>query len=143
MTKGPPHNFSLTELNAALFRMMPAGWHVRQELPIVLVGDSVPEPDLTVVRGSNRDYSTRNPTARDVVIVVEVSHSSLPVDSGEMLEACALNAIPCYWIVSIPERRILVHTKPGGGQYTVIESYGIDDAVPVILDGREALGGSP
>lgn len=137
MTKGPPHNFTMAELNTTLVRLTPTGWHVRPEQPIVLDDDSVPEPDLTIVRGANRDYSARNPRAQDVALLIEVSDSSLTIDSREVLDAYARNGIPCYWIVSIPERRILVYTKPEGGCYTATQSFSIDGIVPVILDGRE------
>lgn len=137
MTKGPPHNFAVTEIHGALFRLMPAAFFVRQEQPILLDDDTVPEPDCMVVRGASRDYSSRIPSASDVVLLVEIADSSLAIDSGEVLETYARNAIPCYWIVNLPDRRIEVYSKPEGASFTVKEFFGPDDAVPVILDGRE------
>jgi hypothetical protein len=137
MTKRQAHNNAIANLVAELFRIVPAGWHIRPEQPIVLSDDTEPETDITVIRGAINDYPDRPPTARDVVIVIEAADSSLSVDGGEVLEAYALNKIPCYWIVSIPDRQVLVHTKPEGGRYTVKDSFGVDGVVPVILDSRE------
>lgn len=137
MTKGPYHNFTMKQLNVILLRLLPAGWHHGVEQPVVLHDDSVPEPDFSIIRGESSDYLTRPVRPSDVGLIIEVSDSSLSVDSGEVLTAYALNAFPCYWIVSVPDRQVLVHTKPEGGRYAVKESFGIDGLVPVILDGRE------
>jgi Uma2 family endonuclease len=137
MTKGPPHNIAATELHSALYELIPAGWFVQKEQPIVFSDDTEPEPDLTVVRGAIRDYADRPPAARDVVLLVEVSDSSLAVDSGEVLEKYAQEAIPCYWLVNIPHRRVEVYRRPEGGRYAERQVFGPDDQVPVVLDGRE------
>ena len=57
MTKRSPHNNAMAELNTALVRLVPDGWHVRCEQPMTLGDDSEPEPDFTVVRGAIRDYA--------------------------------------------------------------------------------------
>jgi len=137
MTKGQPHNIALNELNKILVRLVPDGWNARQEQPIVLRDDSEPEPDITIVRGASRDYPTRPPTPRDVVLLAEVSDSSLAIDSSESMEIYAREAIPCYWIVNLPERRIEVYRRPEGARYAERQVYGPDDEVPVVLDGRE------
>jgi Uma2 family endonuclease len=137
MPKGQPHNIALNELFKALIRLVPEGWNGRQEQPILLTDDSEPEPDITIVRGSSRDYPDRPPAASDVVLLVKVSDSSLPVDSGEVLEINARESIPIYWIVNIPKRRIEVYRRPEGNRYAEQQLYGPEDEVPVVLDGRE------
>ena len=120
---------------------MPAGWFVEQDQPLELGRHSVPEPDVKVIRGSQRDYLSRNPKPADVAIVVEVSDSSLPNDAGEMLETYASEGIVVYWIVNLPARCIDVYTRPSGPteppSYADHQSYGPDDDVPVVLDGVE------
>jgi hypothetical protein len=73
--------------------------------------------------------------------VVEVADSSLAIDSGEVLQTYAREAIPVDWIVNLPKRRIEVYTEPSGSaaapSYRGQRSYGPDDEVPVVLDGRE------
>ena len=141
MTKGNRHVFAFLKLNAALAAMIPAGWHVRPEQPVQVGDDGMPEPDLTVVRGTIDDYKERPPRAEDLALVVEVSDSSLTVDSGEVLETFASRSIPVYWIVNIPDRRIEVHRGPTGSSETASyrehRFYGPGERVPVVLDGRE------
>ncbi len=141
MTKGPSHGYSLTALHELFRRLLPDGWDVRQECPTRLHNDSEPEPDLTVVRGRNRDYKDRTPDAHDVSLLIEVANSSQTFDSGEKLGIYAAASIPVYWIVNIPNNRIDVYTGPTGPTetptYTEHRSYGPGEAVPVVLDGRE------
>jgi Uma2 family endonuclease len=141
MTKGRPHTVALVRLDGLLSRLVPAGWHVEQEQPMSIGDDGMPEPDLMIVRGTVLDFPDRPPTAQDVALIVEVADSSLPVDSGDVLETYAGEAIPVYWIVNLPKRRIEVHSRPTGpGQapyYAEHHNYGPDDEVPVVLDGRE------
>ncbi|WP_435011246.1 Uma2 family endonuclease [Tundrisphaera lichenicola] len=141
MTKGDLHVFSASSLNLLMARLVPEGWSVRTEQPIALADNSMPEPDLTVIRGSLRDYLNRPPRGLDVALVVEVSNSSLQIDSGEVLRAYASERIPVYWIVNIPKGRIEVYGRPTGPDekpsYLEHRDYGPDDEVPVVLDGRE------
>ena len=141
MTKGRPHVVAQNSLVKMLDRLVPDGWYVEQDQPFDVGGRSVPEPDVKVVRGTLRDYLDRNPTPRDVPLVVEVADSSLAVDAGEVREVYAREGVAVYWIVNLPRRRIDVYTGPSGPTATPTyeghQSYGPDDEVPVVLDGRE------
>lgn len=141
MTEGDRHAFSCCSLTKLLIQLIPDGWAVRADKPIRLTEDSVPEPDLTIVRGSLRDYGRRKPTPADISLVIEVSDSSLRLDSEVMLRAYGANSIPVYWIVNLPGGRVEVFTEPSGPAevpgYRTRREYGPNEEVPVILDGRE------
>jgi Uma2 family endonuclease len=138
MTKNQPHVIALGNLHDLLVPLVPAGWYVAQEGPIVIGDDRVPEPDLAVVRGSRRDYPLRPPTGRDVALVVEVADTSLKKDLGTMLAAYAGQAIPVYWVVNLIAGRIEVYAEPEGpASYRSTRFFGPDEDVPVVLDGRE------
>jgi Uma2 family endonuclease len=137
MTTGRPHTIAQLALQALLIALRPVGYHVELEAPLILKDDSLPEPDLAVIRGSLRDYPDRPPTAKNVALIVEVSDSSVAIDSGVKLIDYASEGIPVYWIVNIPRRRIEVYAQPLGTGYQEKREYGPDDEVPVVLDGRE------
>ena len=75
---------------------------------------SEPEPDVIVVRGSNDDYVDRHPGPGDVVLVVEVSDTSLRSDQGFKKMIYAKSSLPVYWIVNLIDRRVEVYTDPTG-----------------------------
>ncbi len=142
MTKGPYHSYGLARLQRFLLECTPEGWHVRQETPIRMPDDSEPEPDLTVVRGSDSKYKKQTPTWRDVALVVEVADSSLETDAGDKREKYAAAAIPVYWIVNLINESIDVYSDPVGvtqtepARYRELSRYRNGDEVPVVLDGR-------
>lgn len=141
MSKGRPHVFALNRIVRILSGLVSAGYFVEQDQPIELGPESVPEPDLKVVRGVDSDFRSKTPTAHDCPLVVEVADSSLKDDTGEMLRAYAAAMVPVYWVVNIPGRRIDVYTRPSGpvasATYEDRQGYGPEEEVPVVLDGRE------
>jgi len=72
--------------------------------------DSRPEPDVLWVKADHlRD---RHPTADDVLLLIEVSDSSLNDDRNRKLRLYATAGIREYWIVSVADERIYVHRTP-------------------------------
>src|SRR4051812_38403551 len=142
MTKGRPHVVTELRLDRALLRVVPAGWYVEHEAPMALTqrNDTLPEPDVMVVRGRMEDYSNA-PTTRDVPLVIEVADSSLPDDRTEVLELYGAESIPVYWIANIPDRWIEVYTQPTGptapAGYGACAIFRPGDEVPVELEGVE------
>ena len=85
MTQNDPHCTADDLCDAALRRVIPAGWYIRGAKPIRIPGragrrDSKPEPDRCVVRGTVRDYEERTPGPSDVGLVVEIADTSLTED---------------------------------------------------------------
>ena len=141
MPRGLGHSFSLVTLNQMLIRLVPDGWHARQGSPTRILDDSEPEPDMTVVRGSIRDYASRHPYARDVALVIEVADSSRTFDLGEKLEGYAVASIPEYWVVNLREACVEVFTGPTGPSdspgFERRQVFRAGDEVPIVLNGRE------
>lgn len=145
MTKYPPHVLSKKLVDAALRDRLPEGWHVAQEDPLALPGgadaaDSAPEPDISVLRGSIRDYKEKTPGPGDVALVVEVADSSVRKDR-KGLARYAHAGIPVVWIVNLQSRCVEVYTRPTGPsddpRYTESATFGEGDSVVVVIDGRE------
>ena len=102
MTKGTRHSTTAELCRRAIEEMIPAGWHLRVEKPVRIPGRaSEPEPDISVVRGTVKDYSGRNPDPSDVALVVEVAESSLAADQTEMVRVYGGGGIPVYWIINL------------------------------------------
>src|SRR5437899_2115350 len=70
-------------------------WDVRTQGPIALDPRSEPEPDVSVVRGSPRDYRDAHPTSP--ALVVEVALASLQLDRTRKCRAFARAGVPEYW----------------------------------------------
>jgi Uma2 family endonuclease len=139
MPRNPPHDGTVQMVTEVLPRMVPQGWRLRVQLTVVLA-DSQPEPDFSVVRGDARTYLTRHPGPADVGLIGEVAESSLLRDQRDKTRIYARAGIPCYWIVNLVDRRIEVYTQPSGSAavpaYASFQIYQSGDTVPLVLDGN-------
>jgi len=79
--KNPVQATATRRTMRAIERLIPPGWHVRKEDPVLIPNRrSEPEPDLAVVRGDDDAYENRHPGSEDVALVVEVTRSSAAKD---------------------------------------------------------------
>jgi Uma2 family endonuclease len=104
------HRTAVVLVARALGRAFGDGWFVQVQSPIGLDDRSEPEPDLSVVRGSPRDYTNAHPTRP--VLIVEVALSGLAVARGRKARAYARGGIADYWIVNLIERVVEIHRDP-------------------------------
>ena len=62
-------------------------------------------------------YPQTHPGPGDILLLIEVSDSSLDFDSTVKLELYARAGIPEVWIVDLTTDRVLVHRNPRDGFY--------------------------
>jgi Uma2 family endonuclease len=126
--QGPPHAAIVGMLADRLRAAYPTDHTVREEKPIELP-DSLPEPDIAVVMGSQLDYASRHPTASEVVLAALVAVTSQALDHDKA-RIYARAGIATLWLVDVPARRLEVHAEPQtDGRYRVVQVLGEDDRV--------------
>ncbi len=79
---------------------------------------SEPQPDLAIVRVGYDEQKL--PEASDVVIIVEVSDSTLDYDRSVKLPLYAAAGIPEAWLMNLVRARIERHTDPQPDGYRTI-----------------------
>lgn len=89
--------------------------------------ESVPLPDLAWVR--RIDYRRVRPTVADLLLLVEVSESSLRFDRGKKARLYAEAGVQDYWIANVKAEAIEVHRNPRDGVYTDVQSFKGDQVV--------------
>jgi Uma2 family endonuclease len=140
MTKGPGHEEVHETLRDLLQTVLPKQWVCRSQGPVILL-DSVPEPDLSIVPGPRSRFREQHPLAADVEVVIEVADSSLERDRGWKLQAYARSKIREYWIVNLIDRQIEVYTSPlpkaVPPKFAAPAIYASGDQVPVRVGGSE------
>ena len=109
--KGSPHAASVGMAGDALRAALPPGWTVRLQDPIALDDESVPEPDVAVVRGRHADYRHAHPAR--AALIIEVAESSLAFDRTQKGSLYARAGIADYWIVNLEDRIVEVYRDPG------------------------------
>jgi Uma2 family endonuclease len=125
----PPHEDALDRLVEWSFDHTSRGEvRVRVQLSVGIPElESVPQPDMAWVR--RRDYSKRRPTSADVLLIVEVSDSSLRFDRGEKADLYAEAGVQDYWVVNVRARTIEVRRQPREGCYEQLDVAHLDDEV--------------
>jgi Uma2 family endonuclease len=129
-----PHATATRLAQEALRAAFGSGWDVRAGLPLALGRLSEPEPDVSVVRGSPRDYRDAHPTR--AVLVVEVAGASLRFDRTRKGRIYARAGIPDYWIVNLATRVLDVYRDPvvidparRRWEYRMVRSLGPDESI--------------
>ena len=135
-----PIHAAVNNIVADLVRpLCPASFVVRLQDPVT-TDDSEPEPDVTVVRGEQKDYLRRHPGRAETVLLVEVSTSTLVRDRGLKQRVYARAGCQLYWIVNTVDREIEVFSNPMSARprsgYRERSVYHLGESVPVVIDGQ-------
>ena len=113
---------------AALLRVLVTGVGMRAvvwpQQPIRLSERSLPEPDVTLLRPRQGMYRDAAAEPRDVLLLIEVSDTSLRRDRELKLPLYAGAGILEYWIVDVEEDVVEVHTNPSGSRYESVRRLG-------------------
>ncbi len=138
MPHNPAHDSAISRLTKRLLRILGDDYLVRVQCSAD-VDTSVPEPDIAIVPGPEDRYDEQRPQPSDLLIVIEVSESSLVQDRGFKQRLYARNKIAEYWIVNLQERIVEIYTQPRGGRNPAYRSrvdYVTGSTVPVIVAGK-------
>jgi len=104
------HRLSVSRTSRQLNDFFPpsAYWVVIQGT-VVLSRFNAPDPDFHVFDVPEGTPQGQLPRP---FLVIEISDSSYPKDSGPKLRAYARAGVPDYWIVNLPARRVEVYRRP-------------------------------
>lgn len=87
---------------------------------------SEPQPDLMLLKPKVDFYASGHPEPQDVLLIVEVSDTSLQYDRDVKIPLYARHGIPESWLVDIENRRLTIYRQPEGDRYR-----GIVDPAPL------------
>lgn len=113
------HQDPVRKLNAIFVKRFDGRAIVDGSGPVIIDPISAPQPDLMLL--VRRDYLRRLPDQHDVLLVVEVSVSSLRYDRGRKLSAYARSGVPEVWIVNMVDRRVERYADLDDGMYATVE----------------------
>lgn len=85
--------------------------------PVHVDDYSEPVPDVALLRRREDFYAQAKPAAADVLLLVEVSDSTLRYDREVKVPLYARAGVPEVWIVNLPGEVIETYSRPAGGGY--------------------------
>jgi Uma2 family endonuclease len=126
MSKSPLQSTLATHIYLFLVRLLRPGLIARKEQPLRLA-DSMPEPDISVLRGTLADFATHHPSMAELVVEVAVG-SSAPDRENALIYAEAGAAE--HWIILAANLEVEVYRGPENGVYREMITYRRGEAIP-------------
>ncbi len=129
------HAGFIDRLNNFLSPLLGKDYIIRVQNPVWLDEYSEPEPDIAVLNFKSSFYTDQHPQPEDIVLVVEISDTSLARDREIKIPLYARAGIPEYWIVNLIDNRVEQYTEPSENGYRNGLTLGIKDTLTSDLAG--------
>ena len=127
MTVNPPHALAIMRLQKIFERSFGDKVLVSSQNPLNLGEENtLPEPDLMLLKDLpyvDAAGKARHPIPADVLLLVEVSDSTLKDDRGRKLARYARHGIQEYWVADIKNEQWFVYRKPLAKNYQEEQRY--------------------
>jgi Uma2 family endonuclease len=122
MTVGDRHASTVNILNRIFSRNMSDEVLVSVQNPIRLSDYNEPEPDL-VLADLRKFDGRRHPRPAEIILIVEVSDSTLKYDRDTKLSLYAEAEIYEVWIINLQNDIVEVHQNPSNGIYQLAKIF--------------------
>ena len=121
VTQGEYHISCINRLTRIFSRKCDDNVIVSIQNAVVISEISEPEPDVTLLRFQEDFYASGKPTPKDVLLLIEVSDSTVSYDRSTKIRLYAEAGIEEVWLVNLPKQILEVHTEPQTGKYKVVK----------------------
>jgi Uma2 family endonuclease len=143
---GSRHLACVVALTHLLVERSEGRYFVSTQNPVRLSGHDEPQPDLALLGRRPDPAAPSPPGPEEVLLVVEVSDTTLSYDRNVKLPLYAGSGVPEAWLVDLAGRKVEVHSEPGPGGYRTSRSFGPGEIIvsaaveSVSLEVDEVLG---
>jgi Uma2 family endonuclease len=122
MPIGDRHASIVNKLNRFLVKNVSDDVLVSNQNPVRLSDFNEPEPDIVLADLTKYD-GERHPRPAEILLVIEVSDTTLKYDRNTKLLLYAEAEIPEAWIVNLPNNIVEIHQKPSNGIYQLTKIF--------------------
>lgn len=143
---GLPHYWCVNRLTKLFERTLGDKVFVSIQNPLWLDEHNAPEPDVVLLPMMNTHI---RPGAKDALLVVEVSDSTLDIDRKLKLPLYAKFEVAEVWLINLIEQCVEVYREPNNGAYRQMKKYEAQERVSAMkfpeveLSVGEVLGAMP
>jgi len=114
---GNAHRSVVVQLNRLLTRAVGDEGIVLVQDAVRLNNRSEPQPDLAILKPRKDFYAGKFPAPGDVILLIEVSDTTLKYDREIKVPLYARTEIPEVWLFDLTSSRVHFFRKPAGGAY--------------------------
>lgn len=126
---GDPHVGCVNRLTALFSAALMGHAVVQIQNPVVLPPDSVPEPDVAILRPRADFYGKGKARPGDIFFLVEVAQSSLRFDRLVKVPIYAKRGVPEVWIADVLHGTIDCYREPFGDTYASVRILRDNDEI--------------
>ena len=127
---GPEHVWSVNLWNLIFAQVVVEGRVIVQiQSPVRLADNSQPEPDVALLNPQALSHPPVLAAPENILLVIEVSDTSLSYDRGIKVKLYAEAAIPETWIMNLVDDCIESFTGPGAEGYATHTIYRRGDRI--------------
>ena len=94
--------------------------------PVRLNSRTEPQPDLMLLKRRDDFYSQGHPEPEDVLLLIEVSDTTVESDRGVKLPLYARSGIREVWIVDLTAQTVETYSEPEGDSYAKTGLVGLN-----------------
>jgi len=109
---GPFHGGITKYLSKIFFGAAKGRWITAVQDPVRLDDHSEPQPDLMLLKPVADFYRKRHPQPEDVLLLIEVSDTTLTTDREDKIPAYGHAGIREVWIINLADLAIEVYREP-------------------------------
>ena len=117
MSIGSKHAGTVKKINRILSVIMGNGAIISVQDPIYVDDFNEPEPDIALLKPRKDFYAESHPKPADVLLLIEVSDSTLEYDRNFKIPLYAESEIREFWIVNLRDKTVEIYTSPKNGSY--------------------------
>ena len=124
----PAHNYAVKSLADQLSTCLEEAT-VFSQGPLQFGDSSEPQPDILVLRPPAERYRQNHPVPEDVLLLIEVSNTTLNLDRTTKLGLYARAGIPEYWILNLQKPQLEMHRDPDRqeARYREVKTFAVEE----------------
>ena len=117
MSIGSKHASTVKRLNRKLTRLFDDKVIISVQDPIHIDEFNEPEPDIMLLKPREDFYAENHPIPQDVLLLIEVSDSTVEYDRKYKKTLYAAAGIVEFWIVNLPDETVECYSSLKNGTY--------------------------
>lgn len=132
---GSQHAAVVSALAQLLFTTVGHRANVTVQQPVRLDRRSEPQPDLALLKPRADFYAAAHPAPADILLLIEVSDSTLRYDREIKLPLYARRGVPEVWLIELQRRMLHRLRGPADGRYAHVTAHDGGIIEPALLPG--------
>lgn len=132
MPKGTKHTSANSKILRFFIKLFDEKVIVRGQDPIRLDNVSQPEPDIVLAKWDEKEYSENHPTPAEILLIMEISDTTLAYDREAKAQAYSRNGIQQYLLLNLQNETLEDYREPNADGYGAKRTYRSGDVFNLV-----------